>query len=480
MEPINKKNELQKYLSVKLYPQYNFLGLTNEEFLTIATQELNQNPPTSYQSTEEEIYLAQAELALQTFFDTIVQKQLTNPNTALSLTSNYIDLNTKSLNSYPEAITTLNKLSTLWKKYNFLPEPSFLIELINKNPKLNQSLKLVVKKEDNHNLDANLKILIDTYRLEDKAQPFPQEDYLSSTNINTYEETDLFTSYLNDLPQRPLLTKEEERNLVMRIQKGEQEAKNTLIENNLRLVIYLSKKYVNQGLPLLDLIQEGNIGLIKAIDTYDINKNYRFATYAFYSIQTSILDALYTQGRMIRLPNEIRRNLIMLEKAQTQLYSKLRREPTIGELAFQTDFSSSKVKKLLKLKDDCLSLDSSAFPAEDKELCLHEIIADPNSFFEDDLVFKDMQKQVRNFLDNSILTDRERAILKMRNGFYNNTIISLESIGTLYGISRERVRQIEATAYQKIRRSPGISDLQVYKNNPIQPKKKVKSRKDTQ
>lgn len=254
--------------------------------------------------------------------------------------------------------------------------------------------------------------------------------------------------YLNEISQYNLLSKEDEVRYAKAAAKGNQEAKNALINHNLRLVVSIAKKYMGRGLTLSDLIQEGNFGLIKATEKYDVDKGFRFSTYATYWIKQSISRAVMDQTRNIRIPIHVIELISKIKKAERDFQQSHNREPKEADVAIALGIDVKKIKEAYSWMKDTSSLDVVVGDDEDTTVgsfIEDESVADSFMNIEDD----ERKEAVQNILDT--LTDREQLIIKNRFGIGMNRAKTLDEIGKELGISRERVRQIEATALKKLR-----------------------------
>jgi RNA polymerase primary sigma factor len=255
-------------------------------------------------------------------------------------------------------------------------------------------------------------------------------------------------AYLKSIGNHPRLTLEEEQELSRRAKTGDKTAVNKLVESNLLLVVSIAKKYYGCGLPLLDLIQEGNIGLITAANKYDGEKGFRFSTYATYWIRQAISRALGEQSRTIRIPANMIDLLNKIKKATVELTQSLNRQPTDEELAEKLGVEIDKVQAALDIAQVSSSLDT---PIDDEgETSMGDLIADTKaSNVGDDLIKEANSQIVESVL--STLSNREAEIIRMRFGIGRDRPMTLEEVGTHYGLSRERIRQVETKALRKLR-----------------------------
>jgi RNA polymerase primary sigma factor len=259
--------------------------------------------------------------------------------------------------------------------------------------------------------------------------------------------------YVRSIGGGPLLTREEERDLARRKDAGDEDAKRRLIESNLRLVMSITRNYTKAGVPLLDLIQEGNLGLIRAVEKFDYKMGYKLSTYATWWIRQAVTRALADQGRTIRLPVHVADQVRRLLRARRQLAQKLNREPSVAELAKETQQSEERVRELLELVDDPVSLET---PVGDGESLYGDLIEDINSAAPDERTAQRARaKELLGAL--SQLNPRMQRVLALRFGLDGEPPQTLEEVGTQLGITRERVRQLETRALRELRAvAPGL------------------------
>ena len=259
---------------------------------------------------------------------------------------------------------------------------------------------------------------------------------------------DAVRMYLKEIGKVPLLTGAEERELAIRMEQGDEEAKKKLCESNLRLVVSIAKRYLNRGLSFLDLIQEGNLGLIKAVDKFDYTKGYKFSTYATWWIRQAITRSIADQARTIRIPVHMVETINKLIRISRQLLQELGREPTSEEIAKEMGITVEKVREIKKISQDPVSLETPIGEEEDSHL---------GDFIPDDDVpapveaaaYSMLKEQLMEVLDT--LSDREKKVLMLRFGLEDGRPRTLEEVGKEFNVTRERIRQIEAKALRKLR-----------------------------
>lgn len=265
--------------------------------------------------------------------------------------------------------------------------------------------------------------------------------------------------YLNEINQIPLLSAEDEKELATKAAQGDSAAKEKLINSNLKLVVSIAKKFQGNGISFLDLIQEGNIGLIAAIDKFDTSLGYRFSTYAYYWIKTTISRAVNQQNRSIRIPVYMVEKLSKYKKIEQELSQKYNREPTENEIAEKMDISVKEIRELKEYLSDTVSLDAPI--GDDKEDSFGSFVEDSsNGNPADNYEKEDMSKILLKVLDT--LPEREAGILKMRFGIGYSSPLTLEEVGKRYSLTRERVRQIESSALKKMRNPIRANKLRDY------------------
>jgi len=265
--------------------------------------------------------------------------------------------------------------------------------------------------------------------------------------------------YLREIGRIPLLTTEEEIKLAKRVAAGEELAKKKLAEANLRLVVSIAKKYIGRGLTLLDLIQEGNTGLLRAVDKFDWKKGYKFSTYATWWIRQAVTRAIADQARTIRIPVHMVETINKLMKIQRQLVQDLGREPMPEEIAAEMGIDVAKVEHILKISQETVSLEAPVGEEEDSRLA--DFIEDKENLSpEESAIYELMKGHIKGSLE--LLSPREQKILRMRFGLEKGRTHTLEEVGQEFGVTRERIRQIEAKALQNAQSMPDIAKLKDY------------------
>ena len=314
-------------------------------------------------------------------------------------------------------------------------------------------LKMTVPSEDDIEVDDD----VPPDELDDEEEVDIENVDLSIPDTVSIE--DPVRMYLKEIGKVPLLSAEEEVELAKRMELGDQEAKNKLAEANLRLVVSIAKRYVGRGMLFLDLIQEGNLGLIKAVEKFDYRKGYKFSTYATWWIRQAITRAIADQARTIRIPVHMVETINKLIRISRQLLQELGREPTPEEIAIEMEMPVEKVREILKISQEPVSLETPIGEEEDSHL---------GDFIQDDQVpvpadaaaFELLKEQLNEVLDT--LTEREQKVLRLRFGLDDGKARTLEEVGRQFNVTRERIRQIEAKALRKLRHPSRSRKLKDY------------------
>jgi RNA polymerase primary sigma factor len=287
-----------------------------------------------------------------------------------------------------------------------------------------------------------------------------EEMYSENREAGEYIGERSLDLYLKEINNTPLLTREQERDLAKRIRKGEEKALHALVKANLRFVVSIAKQYVNQGLSLADLVNEGNLGLIKAAYRFDEKRGYKFISYAVWWIRQAMLQALAEQSRIVRLPLNRAGTLYRIGKAARQLDQELGRNPEVSEIADKLKLPHDEVRDTMQIANSHLSLDAS-FSNDQEENSLVDYLADDNLESPDEQTYvnalsDDMQKAL------DTLTDRERAILSLYFGIEGEEPLTLEEIGKRMNLTRERIRQIKEKAILRLRHNSRSKYLKGY------------------
>ncbi len=289
-------------------------------------------------------------------------------------------------------------------------------------------------------------------------------DVLSQDQYFDDASDDSVRLYLREIGKIPLLNAEEELALAKKVVAGDKRSKDKMAEANMRLVVSIAKRYSGRGLDFLDLIQEGNTGLLRAVEKFDPEKGFKFSTYATWWIRQAITRAIADQARTIRIPVHMVETINKLLRTQRRMTQELNREPTIEELGKELEMEPEKVEYVMKIKQDITSLDAGVGrDGDDEDSVLRDFIEDEDSATpEESAASQLLKEQVQSIL--SSLSDREQKIIKMRFGLENGKSHTLEEVGQEFAVTRERIRQIEAKALAKLRKHKDSKKLHEYLN----------------
>lgn len=274
-------------------------------------------------------------------------------------------------------------------------------------------------------------------------------------------DNEVLSIYLAEINRIPLISHEEEYELALKAKSGDRAAREKLLNANLRFVVSVAKKFRGQGLPLSDLINEGNIGLITALDKFEPEKGYHFISYAVWWIRQAIMKAISEKGRTVRLPLNRANELMQIQKAmKTIIHDKETADPSIEEIAEATGLDSALVSDLLSISQDVVSIDSPVRRGEESDTALGEFIEDESDGPEKQVMDSALRAEVRSLL--STLSDKERDIIELRYGLSGEKPMSLKEIGERYSLTKERIRQIEKRALEKLRAYSDAKDVGVF------------------
>ena len=384
----------------------------------------------------------------------------------------YINNNLTKVSKYEDAKKSFNEIDALFKNENIIIDPDLLIELLNTNNTFNQIISIIFEHNKNRIISRNIESIfdsdfliqtIDAYCIVNNIE-LKQDNIDELYDLDELDITDSVKLYLSEMARRPLLSFEDEKKLAKKVAAGDKKARDVFIESNLKLVVNIAKYYLNSGMPLLDLIQEGNLGLMTAVDKYDVNRGYRFSTYASWWIRQAITRAIANKGRNIRIPVHVYNKIRLYKQAEAELENELKRHPTIEEIANKLEISLSEATKLYEIQIDTTSINIVIGEEQDTEF--GDFIPSNVEGPEDIAIIEVLKQDVRKLLDDCNLTDREKEIINLRFGLDNDEPMTLQDIGEKYHISRERIRQIETLALIKLRRSRYIKKLADYMQYP--------------
>ena len=320
------------------------------------------------------------------------------------------------------------------------------------------------KKDDQILTAKDLTLEIDepeTDDLENEEELSDEELAITAENVDSFAD-DSVRLYLREIGKIPLLTPEEEAELAQRIVKGDKKAKDKMVESNMRLVVSIAKRYGGRGLDFLDLIQEGNTGLLRAVEKFDPDKGFKFSTYATWWVRQAITRAIADQARTIRIPVHMVETINKVLRTTRKLTSELNREPTNEEIAKALDMEPEKVDYVMRIKQDIASLDASVGrDGDDEDSVLGDFVEDEERDSpEDSAANQILKEQLSEII--ATLTDREQKIIRLRFGIGGGRPHTLEEVGNEFDVTRERIRQIEAKALSKLRKNKETRKLHEY------------------
>ena len=279
--------------------------------------------------------------------------------------------------------------------------------------------------------------------------------------VNMSGNDNVLALYLKDINKIPLLTREEENDLAVKAARGDEKAKHKIVNANLRFVVNVAKKYQNRGLDLTDLISEGNIGLLTAIERFDVTKGYHFISYAVWWIRQAILKAICEKSRPIRLPLNRANELVQIEKARKTLSGNKSEEEEIAEVAGMLNMDSAHVREIIRISRDMVSLDSALRPTDADSATIGEFLEDDQyENPEQSAINMTMREDIDSVLDS--LSEKEADVLRYRYGLNGSSSMSLKEVGDVFNLTKERIRQIEKKALRRLQHPQRMSRLEAY------------------
>ena len=449
--------------SVKpLYTKYSYLFESENDFYMFIREQIVLN---SDELTISKTYVKNVISFVSQELEDKIYSMLSNEDKVFNFINKFISTKFDSCSKYSDVIKCFKNLNTFLQKYDYDIPTDIIIKLLNENDSFKNAINMVVEKNHDSIYSGKIDSFTDITVLSQVMEAFCLLNNIELVDSNDFElDLDVeikesYKSYLDSIGKIPILTKEEEVKLFNDLKNGDPLAKEKIINSNLRLVISIAKKYVGWGMEFIDLIQEGNIGLISAVSKFDCDKGYKFSTYATWWIKQAIIRSLDKKSRAIRLPVYVCEKLSRYKKATAELEIKLNRKPTLDEIAKEMKTSLNTVRLIHDVQKDMLSLNDLIGDDEDVELI--EVIPNGDIPLEQKVISREMNRKVQSLFDNCRLTDREIEIIKLRYGFYDE-IKTQEEVAKMFGITDERVRQLELRGLRKIRNSDQIVDFACY------------------
>ena len=453
-----------------IYNKFSFANLSKQDYYNMVIKEI-ENTKSSFNSDKN--YVDYLKKIIESKMIEMIKTKLLDHNESIRILNNYIQITVKKTDDYNVIMKQIRAFNSFLEKYNYVPTPEVLIELINKNENLNDLIKIIFLKNKDMIVSGDIEkltdnntliLLLEAYCLINNIEIKQSEENNDYYDDSDLKMTDSIKIYLREIGEYPLLSIEQQRDLALKILEGDNKARELFINSNLRLVVNVAKRYIGNGLTFLDLIQEGNLGLITAVDKYDVKKGFNFSTYAIWWIRQAITKAIEYKGRTIRIAAHVYEKVQLYKKVFRNLEIKLNREPTINEIADEMELSVSEVSDLQQLQIDVVSI--NAIIGDEKEKELENFIVSSDESPEDIATKENMQQDVKNLLISCNLKPRERDILILRYGLDGKEPMTLVEIGKIYNLTRERVRQIESNALKKIRKSNFVKRLVDYTESP--------------
>jgi|GEM_PF-3522754 len=473
-----KPKEAYKELFNSLYDEYKFIGISKSNFEKICNEKYNESvkkyPTIIVEISFEGVLKSKIIGAIGIYIISKIGKDNTK------IIQEFIRLNCVKPDSRRKALIEIGKVSKFLNSIGYVPETDYFVLLLNECKQLNDIVEKFLSKETEEKIDFEkiedniLFSIIDAYcinngvDIEDQLkESFNISGYLNSEmgKIPSYKDIDpIVKQYLNEIGKIPLLTPKEEYELGERVLCGSAYAKKKLAESNLRLVVSIASIYQGRGLELLDLIQEGNLGLLKAVDKFDVSKGYKFSTYATWWIRQAITRGIADKGRNIRIPVHTFDALKKYNAIEKRLSLELDRSPTTQEMAEEMGISEEKVMAIAGIKEDTTSLNTiigDEFDTEIQDFIEDFDATDPQNELDNGL----LREKIEEIFDGGPLTAREKDVLCKRMGWDGTREETLEEIAQKYGLTRERIRQIEAKALRKLRHPSTSKKLKGYIEN---------------
>ena len=458
-----------------IYISFQYININNEEYNQIVIQEIIKSKKT-YIGNQD--YIEFIKQKISTKLSEKTKKLLTNPKSSFNILNNYINQNSSNTSNQEEdALNNFQKLSEFLKQYNYTPNIDLLMELISKNTIFNKTIEIILKNPQiipEETFDTMTKNLlsqtINSYCTLNNIEI--QNTEKTKDNSSKNDSSDNIQIYFKEIGNKPLLSIEKEQELAKKIAEGDESARKTFIESNLKLVVKIAKNYIGRGLSFSDLIQEGNLGLITAVDKYSTKKGTKFSTYAQYWINQAINKAINKKSRNIRIPDYMHEKISTYKKVITKLENQTNHTPTIEEIANEMGITISEANTLKKLQQDTVSINTLI---GDQNTELESLALKNETTPEDIAITNSLPLQIKDLFEKCNLTTREIEILMLRS---EAKPMSFKKIGEKMNLTRERIRQIEIEALTKIRNSTYVEELIDYTDYPEKARQNIKKFKE--
>ncbi len=453
-----------------VYKSFEYLGISFEDYCDIVLDEISKNDKYDDFKTK-----------LKDRMNLEVERLLNDSEKSLLVISSYIDSKISKVDSYDDIIKAFKKIDSFFSKYYFFVGQDLFTYLYSENEKFRLMIEKVYEKKKEDILLGKVEDIFDSDFLIFTVKTYCDLNNLSvikkekSENIESEflkdsKNLDIVRLYINELTA-PILSAEEEKELLIKIKSGDMQARDKLIESNLRLVISVAKKFQGRGMAFLDLIQEGNIGLMNSIDKFDIDRGVRFSTYAVYQIKVSVSRAIFNQGRNIRIPVSKQEEIQTYVSKISELEKKYGRSLSTEEISKILGKKISEISQLEALRKDTISI--NLFVGENHDAELGDFISNSLSL-EDEIINDSLPEQVRKLLKNVKLTEQQLDILLSRYGICRDHIWTLDELSKKYGVSKAWIGQVEMKCIERLRNSKNIESFSIYMDNPDEAVERLK------
>lgn len=452
----------------KTYKKFSFVSMTEEEYNLMVRNAILESISAYDGSCDYKKYI------LRKISKSILNKikeDIGDPSKSFDIINGYINQEFPRNIDYDNAINSFNKLENFLELCNFILNADIIEKLINENKLIIKFLNAIFEMDKDEIIDGKFdesysELIVSFIEIYCKKNNIKiKEVELKYEDFGAFASQDSTSIYLKEIQNYGRYSKEEELEIITRIKNGDIKARNEFLEHNLRLVVSVAKKYQGRNIPLIDLIQEGNIGLMKALDEFDINKGCKFGTYATNWITAFITRYIADKSRNIRLPVNFYYEISNFRKIKTHLERELGREPTILELVRKTGKDKDTILRYFAYLNDTKSLDDKVGEKEDTDFSY--FIPSKDESLEKSAIKKDLSIRISGLLKKCNLSDKEIDVLSSRYGLNGGDVLTLEELGSKYNVTRERIRQIETKALKKIRNSSHVKKLVDFTDDPV-------------
>lgn len=452
----------------KTYKKFSFVNMTEEEYDLIVRKSILESISAYDGSGDYKKYILRR---ISKNILTKIQEDINVPSKSFNIINGYINQEFSKNIDYDNAINSFNKLESFLELCNFILSTDIIEKLVSENTLIMKLLNAIFEMDRDEIVNGKFdesysELIVSFIEIYCKKNDIKiKEVELKYEDIGAFASQDSTSIYLKEIQNYRRYSKEEELEIITKIKNGDMKARNEFLEQNLRLVVSIAKKYQGRNIPLIDLIQEGNIGLMKALDEFDINKGCKFSTYATNWITAFIRRYIADKGRNIRLPVNFYYEISNFMKIKNRLERELGREPNILELARKTGKDKDTILRYFAYLNDTKSLDDKVGEKEDTDFSY--FIPSKDESLEKSAIKKDLSTRMSELLKECNLNEREIDVLSSRYGLNGIDVLTLEEIGQKYGVTRERIRQIETRALKKIRNSTYVKKFADFTDDPV-------------